>query len=41
MSGYADHAALKPDALSPDAPFIQKPFTPTGLAKKVREILGR
>jgi PAS domain S-box-containing protein len=35
MSGYADHA----DALAPGTGFIQKPFTPTALAHKVRELL--
>jgi PAS domain S-box-containing protein len=39
MSGYADHAALD-DASADGAIFIAKPFTPHGLLKQLREILG-
>jgi two-component system, cell cycle sensor histidine kinase and response regulator CckA len=39
MSGYSDHAALD-DARADGASFIAKPFTPQGLLKKLREILG-
>jgi len=38
MSGYADHA-LVPDDVTPDAAFLQKPFTPELLARRVRRIL--
>jgi two-component system, cell cycle sensor histidine kinase and response regulator CckA len=41
MSGYAEHAALSSDAFNSDTPFLQKPFTPSVLAKKIREILGK
>ncbi|HWA71912.1 MAG TPA: PAS domain S-box protein [Polyangiaceae bacterium] len=36
MSGYADHASLLDVA---PAHFMQKPFSPSALAKKVREVL--
>jgi len=39
MSGYADHAAVNHGAVDPDAPFMQKPFVPAALARKVREVL--
>ncbi|MGE3705231.1 MAG: response regulator [Vicinamibacterales bacterium] len=38
MSGYTDHAAVHRE-LSAGAPFLQKPFTPDALAKKVRGLL--
>jgi two-component system, cell cycle sensor histidine kinase and response regulator CckA len=41
MSGYTD-GALSPDEVFPeDAAFLQKPFTPDVLARKVREVLER
>jgi signal transduction histidine kinase/CheY-like chemotaxis protein len=39
MSGYADDAIVHHGALEPGAHFLQKPFTPEGLARKVREVL--
>ncbi|HLY20424.1 MAG TPA: ATP-binding protein [Bryobacteraceae bacterium] len=39
MSGYADHAVVNSGLLAGDAAFIEKPFTPAGLARKVREVL--
>jgi hypothetical protein len=39
MSGYTDHAALRRGILSQGTPFLQKPFTSEGLARKVREVL--
>jgi CheY-like chemotaxis protein len=40
MSGYSEHTAL-PRELQADADkFIQKPFTPDALARRVRQILG-
>jgi two-component system, cell cycle sensor histidine kinase and response regulator CckA len=38
MSGYADHALVHDD-VTPIATFLQKPFTPEVLARKVRGIL--
>jgi PAS domain S-box-containing protein len=40
ISGYADNATWNP--VGPDAggAFLQKPFTPEALARKVREVLG-
>jgi len=40
MSGYTDEAIVHHGVLDADASFIQKPFTPDSLARKVREILG-
>jgi CheY-like chemotaxis protein len=37
MSGYADNSVTR--VLASDALFLQKPFTPAGLARKVREAL--
>jgi len=39
MSGYTDDAVVRNGVLDPDMPFIQKPFTASGLARKVREVL--
>ena len=38
MSGYTDHALL-PEDVTPGAEFLQKPFTPDVLARRVRRIL--
>jgi DNA-binding NtrC family response regulator len=40
MSGYTDDAVVHHGILSQDIPFIQKPFTPIALRKKIREVLG-
>ena len=40
-SGYTQHAALNQDILGPDAPFLQKPFTPEALADRIRGLLDR
>ncbi|MBI5366092.1 MAG: response regulator [Planctomycetes bacterium] len=39
MSGYTEHPALGADARDPRMPFLQKPFSPSQLAAKVRELL--
>jgi PAS domain S-box-containing protein len=40
MSGYTDDAVVHHGVLSQDMAFIQKPFTPIALRKKIREVLG-
>ena len=39
MSGYTDDAVLRHGILNESVHFIQKPFTPHSLAKKIRKIL--
>jgi two-component system, cell cycle sensor histidine kinase and response regulator CckA len=39
MSGYTDEAILRHNVLEASIAFLQKPFSPTGLARKVREVL--
>ena len=39
ISGYADEAVVRRGALRKGMPFLQKPFTPGTLARKVREVL--
>ena len=40
MSGYTDGAIVHQGMLEPNTPFLQKPFTPDALARKVRAVLG-
>ena len=40
MSGYTDDGVVRNGLLGPGRAFLQKPFTPTILARKVREILS-
>ena len=40
-SGYTDHAIVRNGELEAGLSFIQKPFTPANLARKVREVLDK
>jgi hypothetical protein len=40
MSGYSDDVILRTGIEAAETPFIQKPFTATDLALKVREVLS-
>jgi PAS domain S-box-containing protein len=40
MSGYTDDAVVGRGLVENGTPFLQKPFTPDAVARKVREILG-
>jgi CheY-like chemotaxis protein len=39
ISGYTGEDVIQRGLLDPGATFLQKPFTPDGLARKVREML--
>jgi two-component system, cell cycle sensor histidine kinase and response regulator CckA len=40
MSGYTDEAIVRTGVLDEGKPFLQKPFTPMQLARKIREVLA-
>jgi len=40
MSGYADNAIARHGVLEPGTHFLQKPFTPEIMARKIREVLS-
>ena len=39
MSGYTDNAAIQIGELEPGMQFIQKPFRPDSLIRKIRDVL--
>jgi len=41
MSGYTDEAVTRHGVLEPGAAYVQKPFTPDAIARRVREVLDR
>ncbi len=41
MSGYTDDAIVRHGVLEPGTPFLQKPFTPGTLARKIRQVLDQ
>jgi YesN/AraC family two-component response regulator len=41
MSGYTDNAITRQEVLDAGIAFLQKPFSPTDLARKVRTVLDR
>lgn len=40
MSGYTDEIITRHAVLEPEIVLIEKPFTPKGLATKIRDVIG-
>ena len=40
MSGYTDDAIVRQGVLEAGVAFIQKPFTPDGLLRRIRDVLN-
>ena len=40
MSGYTNESVIREGVLNEGIPFVQKPFDPGALLRKVREVLG-
>jgi FixJ family two-component response regulator len=41
MSGYTDAAIIHHERLDAEAPFLQKPFTPDALVRRVRDVMDQ
>jgi len=41
MSGYTDDGVVRRTGVTPGSELLEKPFTPDGLARRVRQVLDR